>query len=225
MIRLFAHRGSHRGPVENTLAAFERAIEEGADGVELDVRATRDGQVVVFHDADLSRLAGDPRLLADVAKGELPRVGGAEIPSLDAALDRVLGAGLEVNVEVKADGAAAARVIAARAPEERARILVSSFLTGELDVFAAQLPDLRRALLLDLLDERRSSYLEGCHGVHPHWELCTPERVARWKARGLFVNTWTVNDSASAVALIGMGIDALVTDDVPCLREACRSHP
>lgn len=230
MSLVFAHRGAHWEHVENTLAAFELAAEQGADGVELDVRATRDGQVVVFHDADLARLGEtrdgqpDTRLLADLTLGELPQVGGAPIPKLSAVLDLVLGAGMQVNVEVKADGGAAAGVIESRSLEERSRIIVSSFLTEELDAFAEKLPHVRRALLFDLIDERRTAYAQTCHGVHPHWELCTPDRVDRWKTLGLFVNAWTVNDPADAVALMGMGLDALVTDNVPGVRKACRSQ-
>lgn len=221
-MKLYAHRGSHRDAVENTLEAFSFAIAEGADGVELDVRGTRDGSVVVFHDADLARLAGEPRDVAAFDRGDLPPVGGAPIPTLDEVLDLVLGAGLEVNVEVKGAPVETAGVLAHRPQRERDRIIVSSFLGEALEVVRARLPSIRLALLVDRLEPVVPLTVGG---LHPHHELCTPERVGRWRSQGLFVNAWTVNDPARARALAAMGLDGLVTDHIPALREACTVLP
>lgn len=200
------------------MAAFSAAISEGADGVELDVRATRDGVVVVFHDADLSRLAADPRLIAEVTRADLPTIGGAPIPTLDEALDLVLGAGLEVNVEIKWAAAETAERLARRSAVEAGRILVSSFLAESLEPVRALLPSMRVALLFDHQGPVLPLTFDG---LHPHHELCTPSRVRRWREAGLFVNAWTVNDPSAVASLVEMGIDGLVTDDVPSLREAC----
>ncbi len=215
--RIWAHRGSHRAAVENTLAAFRLAIAERADGVELDVRATRDGEVVVFHDRDLARLAGDPRALAACARAELPPIGGAPIPGLDEVLDEVLAAGLEVNVEIKAGAAEVARLLALRPPSDREAIVVSSFDAAALGAVSG----VRIARLFERAEELGDGELAGLDGVHPHHGACTPERVAAWHARGLFVNAWTVNDPETARRLVGMSVDGLVTDEVPRVRGAC----
>lgn len=221
-MKLYAHRGSHRAAIENTLEAFSIAISEGAEGVELDVRATRDGAVVVFHDADLTRLAGDPRKVAEVDRAELPEVGGAPIPTLDEVLDLVLGAGLEVNVEIKAAAAETAALLASRSPKEIPRVFVSSFLTDALETVRGALPSVRLAYLFERLDPVMSLTWDG---LHPYHELCTPERVRAWKDAGLFINVWTLNDPSAVPSMMDMGIDGLVTDDVPALRAACRSLP
>ena len=157
-MKLYAHRGSHRDAVENTLLAFSIAVAEGADGVELDVRGTRDGSVVVFHDVDLARLAGDPREVAALDRRDLPPVGGAPIPTLDEALDLILGAGLEVNVEVK--GAPAQAAAAARRPIGAGLMIVE--LPGARACARAP-PSIRLALLLDRLGPSVPWY-----GLHPH---------------------------------------------------------
>lgn len=205
------------------MAAFEAAIGVGADGVELDVRATRDGAVVVFHDHDLRRLAGDARALDALLRRELPAVGGAPIPTLDDALDLLLGAGLRVNVEVKAGAAACAGVLARRRPAERERVVVSSFDPAALTAVREALPSVACALLFDREAALAPSAFADVAGVHPHHEAVDAPSVARWHARGWFVNVWTVNDPARARDLARMGVDGLVTDDVPAARRACES--
>ena len=93
MTLVIAHRGASRAERENTIAAFVRAVEMGADGIELDVRRTADDVLVVHHDAML----GDGRIVRQVPAGELPD----HVPTLSAALDACAGA--FVNVEIKND--------------------------------------------------------------------------------------------------------------------------
>lgn len=221
--RIWAHRGVHDAAVENTMAAFEAAIAVGADGVELDVRATADGEVVVFHDADLSRLAGDPRQLAVCARAELPEVGGAPIPTLDEALDLLLGAGLEVNVELKAGPVATVAALARRSDADRARIVLSCF-DADMLLAATELVPVRGALLFERADEVTAELLGRVDGLHPHFGACSPERVDGWRVRGRFVNVWTVNDPQVARDLCAMDVDGLVTDRVAPVRGACEKR-
>src|SRR5262249_42420882 len=130
---VYGHRGTRRGAPENTLVAMQLALAQGADGIELDVRLCRSGEVVVLHDPDLTRVAGAPlraqdRTLAELQAHDLGQ--GARVPTLDAAMDLVLGAGKLLNVELKADvpdrralvAAVLARV-ASRSTPERERVL------------------------------------------------------------------------------------------------------
>jgi glycerophosphoryl diester phosphodiesterase len=96
--------------VENTLAAFRRAREEGADGVELDVLSCATGEVVVFHDEDLTRLAGRPERIADLplaAVRDVRLAGGQSIPLFTEALEELGSQSMLVNVEIKAPPPAA----------------------------------------------------------------------------------------------------------------------
>lgn len=233
-MRVFAHRGSHRSLPENTHAAFARAIDEGADGVELDVRTCASGEVVVAHDADLLRLAADPLHVALVPYGRLARAdlgGGERVPKLDAVLDQVIGAGLEVNVEVKGDvpdrravARAVAALLARRRADERDAILLSSFDPIVLAVLRVRARGVRTALLFDA-EHTGTLLLHALRpdGVHPHFSLCTADTIRRWKRRGLFVGAWTVNDPALGPVLSRSGLDLLITDDVPSVRGALRA--
>jgi glycerophosphoryl diester phosphodiesterase len=235
MPALFAHRGAHREAPENSLAAFERAIAEGADGVELDVRTCASGTVVVAHDPDLRRVAGRPEAVATLPWPALARVelgGGERVPRLDDALDLVLGAGLRVNVEVKGDvpdrpatARAVARLLGRRRRAEREAVVLSTFDPVVLAVLRARARGVPAALLFDAAHTgaRRAALLIATlrpDGVHPHAPLCTAARVRRWRRGGRFVNVWTVNDPRRARQLASLGVDALITDDVPGSRRA-----
>ena len=134
---VLGHRGASARETENTAAAFRRARTDGADGVELDVLLSATGEVMVFHDDDLARLAGRPERIADLPYRALRDVqlpGGTTIPTLEEALE-ACGPDLLVNVELKANelgfGPMAALVeavaeVIARTDSAR-RVLVSSF--------------------------------------------------------------------------------------------------
>jgi glycerophosphoryl diester phosphodiesterase len=93
-IRILAHRGARITSCENTLEAFQRAREEGADAVECDLRLTRDGEPILFHDEDARRVAGSPRRLRDMAWNEVSELrvfGRCRIPHLRDALEFMAG--------------------------------------------------------------------------------------------------------------------------------------
>lgn len=235
MTALYAHRGARRSAPENTLRALRLAMEQGADGVELDVRTCRSGQVVVVHDPDLWRVAGDVREIAGLSFAAIRRVdlGAAErVPLLDEALDLVLGLGGVVNVEVKGDAPdrpgnarAVARVLRKRSRADGAALVLSTFDPLTLLVLREELPAIPLAFLFDRLHTGpvRAALLRRWlrpDGIHPEAALATPAALRRWKSRGLFVNVWTVDDPARIRALAAVGVDGIITDDVPTARAA-----
>src|SRR5947209_18430652 len=117
--RIYGHRGASALEPENTIRAFARARADGAEGIELDVRPCKSGELVVFHDEDLRRLTGEDQRIADLDISEVRsrRVRGEPIPTLDDVLD-FAGDSLLVNVEIKAEGAVrpAATAVAERLP-------------------------------------------------------------------------------------------------------------
>ena len=139
---LLAHRGSSLHEIENTLPAFCRALAEGADGVELDVRTCATGEVVVFHDDDLARLADRPERVAALPLAALREVrlrGRGEIPTLVEAIE-ACGAKALFNIEIKPAAAwpSACRSLVAGVAEVvgrmgvAERVLVSSFSPAAL---------------------------------------------------------------------------------------------
>ena len=225
---VLAHRGANREAPENTLDAFRRAVALGADGVELDVHRTRDGGLVVRHDAGTS--AG---VLAELTRDEIRRA-LPEVPDLEEALD-VCG-GLLVNVEIKnspheadwdPDHRAAELLVELLARRTgRDRVLVSSFDLGSVDRVHALAPDVPTALLTGRMDPLDGLGVVEAHGhraLHPFVGMIAGPRAAEVTDRahelGVDVNVWTVNDHDELVRLASVGVDALITD-VPAVALA-----
>lgn len=229
---IIGHRGASAHETENTLAAFRRARRDGADGVELDVHLCRSGEVVVFHDDDLKRLAGRPERVAELALAALreARVGGAPIPTLDETLEE-LGP-MIVNIELKCGRLPPRRLAPAVADRVRAhglgpRALVSSFNPLALAHLRAAAPEVPRALLFyskQSLPFRRAWPRAALAPValHPEHVLATAERVARWHVAGYAVNCWTVDDPDVMRRLDRAGVDGLITNDPGRTRELLR---
>ncbi len=213
-------------PPENTLPAFEQALREGAEGVELDVRLCATGELVVVHDATLDHVTAgaDTRAVDALSWSELARVllpSGAHVPLLAEVLAFARARKLPVNVELKRDVpnrtaivTAAARLLRAWDPAHP--ILVSSFDPGMLAGFALLAPRVPRAMLVHHEQWRRVALLAShplrVDAVHLERTLATPALVARLHALGRLVNVWTVNDVDDARRLATAGVDAIITD-------------
>lgn len=228
---VLGHRGASAHAVENTMAAFERARADGADGVELDVRLARDGQLVVFHDEDLRRLAGRAERISDLDIGQIGRVelaGGERIPRLDQVLE-----GLDpllVNVEIKPPGWRSAREVvrAVHRCVERAaavdRVLVSSF-DAAVVALVRQTTPLRTGLLFHARQRRplRRAWLAPIlrpHALHPEKVLVDGAAMAGWRRAGYAVNVWTVDDPDEVRRLARLGVDAIISNDPAAARAA-----
>ena len=210
------------------------ALAQGADGIELDVRLCKSGEVVVLHDVDLKRLAGVALRAQDATLAELQAHdlgGGEHVPTLNDAIELVLGSGaqIQLNIELKPDVPdevelvdAVTSCVEAWAKEERARLLISSFSASICREMHRQLPELAVAFLYEH-EQDALSLPAGATVVHPHHALLDADKVAALHARGLRVNTWTVNDPARALYLSQAGVDAIITDDVPAILAALSS--
>lgn len=224
---VLGHRGARHAAPENTFAAFELALREGADGVELDVRLDGSGNAVVIHDRKLDRVARDGRRgsVEALSSAELSRVdvgGGERIPRLEDVLAWARERGCLVNVEVKADTRHRLRLLEAvvrcLAPLRLHvdQFLLSSFHPGFVRVLAARLAPLPVCWLVHekqrLLRFAPGFRLLGADGVNPEHTLLSAARVRRWKRAGALVNTWTVNDPVLAAAYAAFGVDAIISD-------------
>lgn len=206
---VLAHRGVADRFPENSVAAFAEAGRIGADGVELDVRRSADGALVVHHDAEVPG-AGPLRHLRvrDLPSG---------VPLLDEALDACRG--MVVNVEIKSDGdGALPRAVAAALADLgwRPDVVVSSFDRGCIDAVRLADPALPVAWLLGWGSEPRRSLREaaqaGYEGVHPFHRLVDATLVGHASSAGLAVRPWTVNEPADLRAMVDYGVDAVITD-------------
>ena len=232
---MLGHRGARHAAPENTLKAFELALREGADGVELDVRLNRDGDVVVLHDPSLERVSGgkDKRLCRDLGARELAEIDvgeGEHVPLLADVLDWATRHDLCVNIEVKTDVpdkrrlvSAVADLLAAQQGTEE-RILLSSFGPDVVSMLGRRLPTFGVAWLIH--DRQRLWHLASRYrwlsaiGINPQHTLLSAARVASLQRRGALVSTWTVNDPVLAHAYVRFGVDALITDSPGQIRSA-----
>jgi glycerophosphoryl diester phosphodiesterase len=230
---VLAHRGANRQAPENTLAAFRRAVELGAHGVELDVHRTVDDRLVVRHDADSPAGLLPELRLAEVA-ARLP-----DVPTLEAVLD--VCAGRLVNVEIKnlphqpgfdPEDRAARLLVELLADRGSAdRVLVSSFNLTTVDRVRGLAPGMPTGWLVfgvDPADALARAHEHGHRALHPDvWSLPgtrAPELVDDARRRGLDVNVWTVNEAAEMRRLVDAGVDAIITD-VPDLALAVSREP
>ena len=217
MTLIVAHRGSHDIHPENSVAAFRDAVARGADGIELDLRRSRDGVGVIHHDAAL----GDGRVIADTLAADL----GHDVCTLGDALDACAGA--FVNIEIKNQpgepghdpDARVVDVLAAeleRRPDAPSRWLISSFDAATLAPARDRLPRVRTAYLTahDPASALDTVVADGHPWWHPWEQTLHVDDVRRAHANGVGVTVWTCNDPSRMAMWIGAGVDAVCTDDV-----------
>lgn len=223
---IIAHRGASAVAPESTAAALREAVRAGVSFIEVDVQMTPDGRLVVFHDEQLDRTTdGHGRLNRtlyarlrplDAGSWFHPRFAGERVLLLSQAL-RLVPARVGFNLELKRTRrgpaliAALARVL--QACGAASRVLISSFDPHLLRL--AQRYRWPRALICRRFPQRSLALARrlGCVAWHPRTTLVTAARVAQAHAAGLRVQTWTVDDVATAARLQRWGVDGLFTND------------
>ncbi|MCS7220468.1 MAG: glycerophosphodiester phosphodiesterase [Anaerolineae bacterium] len=239
---IFAHRGAKAVAPENTIPAFLKAIELGADGVELDVQFSADGALVVIHNVMLDETTnGHGRVTAhtleelkalDAGSWFAPEFAGTRLCTLEEALDAI-GHRLLVNIEMKSfsmgnDGMA----------EQVAEIIRRRNLYDQVIVSSFNPFTLRRLKKVDPRIETGLLYAPGLpiylsrawlrpwakpDALHPEYVM-VDEAYMRWaRQRGYPVNVWTVNEPDEMRKMIALGVNAIITDYPDRLRELLES--
>lgn len=200
-MRVFAHRGVHDRKVsENTLEAFKAAVQCGVDGIEFDLRLSRDGEMVAIHDENLDRVAGDARRVRDLTADELQSLvlrGHGSIPTLNDITSTIVSPTM-LDIEVK-DPEAVEPLIAKLKTSAalRERVIVSSFQDEILVKMRESIPDLRILVLVSAwpLLFRRKTMLARLTELNP-WGVGFPAnvlnraRIAMLRRRGWKVAAW-----------------------------------
>ncbi|MBA3817753.1 MAG: glycerophosphodiester phosphodiesterase [Deltaproteobacteria bacterium] len=235
--RIVAHRGASHDAPENTLAAFRRAWELGVECVELDVRLTRDGEVVVIHDATTRRTAGVDRPVAEQTLAELrahdagrwksEAFAGERIPTIAEAM-ATIPRGRTMFIEIKSGvetAPAVARAIAAADPRPRGALLaLQGYDAAALSTFAAELTG---APAYWTLDPKRDEHDRsepypvalvaeakrlGFAGLALDHIAVTPALLAAAREAGVIVDVWTINDAPTLAHWSGTDVRWIETD-------------
>ncbi len=229
---VISHRTNEGTAPENTLLGIAGAIEDGCDVVEVDVRATRDGVLVLLHDDTLARTAGDPRAVLDVTFEELRalRCGAPQghppqpIPTLEQAYTAILDAEgrpritLEVDIPargIEADVAALIRRLGAQTYS-----LFTSSTEAEVRLMQRHCPEVpiffdvtHDPLPAEELARRiRLAASLGVRAINPTFRALTPEAITLAHDLGLQVACWTVDEPADLARMVALGVDAMTTN-------------
>jgi glycerophosphoryl diester phosphodiesterase len=243
-MKILAHRGASAYLPENTMEAFSLAIEQGADGFELDVHLTKDGEIVVAHDERLERVSNGTGFLNDYTLDELksldfgklsvstPEKHIYHIPALTEVFSLVKPAGLTLNIEMKID-----ERIYMELPEKLAaltkkysmenHVIYSSFNHYFLQLIKKFEPAAKTGLLYDLalVDPWVYAKYTGAYAIHPNYRIITalPETVTKCHENGIKVNVWTVDDPQIIKLMLQSGVDCIMTNK-PDIAVACRDN-
>lgn len=227
--KVWAHRGASAYAPENTLEAFALAVRQGADGVELDVQMTKDGELVVIHDETIDRTSGGHGRVMDHTLSGLkkmkfnrthPEYENAAIPTLEEVYELLKPAGLEINVEIKTGIIFYPEIEKrlCRLEQEKGmegRIIYSSFNHYSAMKMKELNPRARAGLLYSDGFQNVPQYAAklGADALHPAlYNLQYPGFVEECRARGLLLHVWTVDRQEDIRRLAEAGIDAVITN-------------
>ena len=234
---IVAHRGASVEEAENTLVAFELALELGAQAVEFDVRMTADGHPVVIHDAEVDRTTDGIGLvrsltLADLSRLRIRTADGSlvTVPTLREVLDALSGR-CAIDIEIKNipgepdfDAERESAVEAAHATLDAVGfvgdVIVSSFNPRSIAASRDARPDIATGLLTGYDVDARAALRFAAEQGH-RWVLPFVERVraagtslpAAVHATGMLLGTWISDDPQEALDLLRAGVDAVATND------------
>ena len=235
---VIAHRGASGHRPENTLGAYELAIEMRSDMIEIDLHQTRDDEIVVTHDAELEGLGGSGEI-GDATLVEVRRLdagGGARVPTLAEVLDgyaRRIAFNLEIKWGARGDyPGLEGRVLAALSARGRGSdILFSSFRPSILERLRASDPESRLALLisprsgLSVADAIARATQLGAEALNPYFTQVDANLVGDAHDAGLAVNTYTVDEEDWMRRFVALRVDGIFTNHPDRLRRLLEREP
>jgi len=227
-VRVTAHRAGSKAAPENSIRALELAMAAGADCVEIDVQLTADGKVILMHDRDLRRMTGDARDVADVTLADIADLrlrgshptGNERIPMLAeflAACDDRIRLNIELKETERSPGLALAVVDVVREQKFEDRAGSSCFRLSPLQEIREAEPRMRVGMILASAQGDITRLPVDFLSLNAR--LVTADLVRRAHRRSLEVHVWTVNDRNTALRLLDLGVDNLITSDPAAMRE------
>ncbi len=232
MPKIIAHRGASAHAPENTLAAFQLALDQGADGIELDVMLSKDKKLVVIHDDAVDRTTNGTGRVMDLTLEELQSLDADDhekIPSLAEVFDLVGGKFL-INIELKNYSSLfdslpikVAGLVEARGLKDS--VIVSSFNPLNLPRFRRRLPEVALGLLTQPHQARRWIWrFFRYDALNPYFTDVDEDLVKELHARGQQINVWTCDEPDEIRRLASLGVDSIITNDPQNTRKILESR-
>ena len=209
------HRGAKGHRLENTLSSFQKALELGVDGIELDVHLSSDGVVVVLHDATVDRTTTQQGPVKDFTAAQLQLLG---IPSLEQVL-AMIPASVFVNIEIKAiEATLPVLALIEKQMTDRAvtykHFHISSFDWEVLRILKKRNPNILLGVLTEDDLGKALTFAEhiDAHSINPYFQLLTVEQVTLIHQKGFKVYTWTVNSPEDITFVRNLNVDGSISD-------------
>ncbi|MHA3963430.1 MAG: glycerophosphodiester phosphodiesterase [Candidatus Thorarchaeota archaeon SMTZ1-45] len=213
---IIAHRGASGHAPENTLLSFRKALDLGAQMIELDVRESLDGELICIHDSTVDRTTNGSGEVHALTYKELQNLDAGEgecIPRLDDVLKFASGK-LHVNIELKVIGVEQKVLGMVENLQMMKDIIISSFFHSTL----VTIRDLNETVETAMLVNKQKNGLVSfaldykVQAINPHYKLVTPDLVHSAHKANLRIYPWTVNDQNLMKQLLKMDVDGLITD-------------
>ena len=232
-ILIIGHRGANSIAPENTLKSFQKAIDLGADYIEFDIHQSKDGEIVIMHDANTYAITGNKGLIKKMTLTELKKLDcgeGERIPTL-LELIRIAKGKIGLQIEIKAKNLAENLVKILRKEDLVETSIISSFLHDELLKLQKIEPKLKLATLEPIITgwsknwEYHSEILNKAidnnyFAIQPRYNLVNQELINHAHKNNIKVNIWTVNSKAAMKKFIQMGVDGIITDNIQNAKKA-----
>jgi glycerophosphoryl diester phosphodiesterase len=223
-----AHRGASAYAPDNTIEAINKAFELGADGIEIDVQMSRDGELFLFHDWDLEKVTGDKALITSKTMAEIKKIdagswfsskfAGIKLPTLEEAFDAV-PKGKIVNIEIKKTS------VDTREVEDKVvkcvrdmgmteRVIISSFNHKTIAKIEKIDSEIKTALIIASMLINPVRYLSSfrCYSLHPVFYYADADLINELHDNNIKIYPWVVNDAGYARVLTDAGCDGIITN-------------
>lgn len=221
MVQKIGHRGAKGHIAENTLESFQRALDLGVNGIELDVHVCASGELVVFHDFTVDRMTNGSGEIHKMTLSELKKLKVAdefEIPTLEEVFD-LINRKCWINVELKGHQTATpvCKLIEKYISKKGwtyEDFIVSSFQKEELNQTRTLSTNIRLATLSQASVEQALEWADelSAYAIHPHFSLLTDDNIHEAKKKGYKINVWTVNHYEDIQRLEAHIIDGIISD-------------
>jgi len=214
---IIAHRGASHYEIENTIGAVKKAIEMNSDMIEVDVRITKDNEIILMHDPDVERTTNGKGYVKDMTLNQIKRLkinGKDTIPTLQEVINIIKGK-CRLNIEIKDHRAVIKILKILKENDLHSEVLISSFNEKTLKYIKEKDARIKTGYLfrrptpfyISVAKKIKADYL------HPYYPIITKRLVNRAHRYGFKVNVWTIKNRESALKAKQIGVDGLITDD------------